>query len=144
MLYYLAISPSMKNLKKKISYVIKSFNYAYRGIAYAWATEQNFRIEIFIAIIVIIMMLVFPLRPIQQVLLGLLIMWILTLELINTVLERMADIVKPKAHPYIKITKDLMAGAVLISAAGAAVIGIIIFYPYWANFISYLINVYGR
>jgi diacylglycerol kinase len=133
----------MKRIKEKINYFADSFNYASRGIQYAWKTEQNFRTEIVIAILVIAMMLIFPLRPIQQVLLGLLIVWVLTLELINTVLERMADIMKPKAHPYVKVTKDLMAGAVLISAAGAAVIGVIIFYPYWANFIGYLLNVYG-
>lgn len=127
----------MKNIVKQISYLADSFNYASRGIQYAWKTEQNFRMEIAIALLVVTMMLFFPLRPIEQILLGLLITWVLTLELINTVLERMADIVKPKAHPYIKITKDLMAGAVLISAAGAAVIGIIIFYPYWANFLSF-------
>lgn len=128
----------MKKIKAQAKYFADSFNYASRGIQYAWKTEQNFRTEIVIAIIVIVMMLVFPLRPIEQVLLGLLIVWILTLELINTVLERMADIVKPNPHPYIKITKDLMAGAVLISAAGAAVIGIIIFYPYLADTINYL------
>lgn len=124
-------------IREKFEYFTKSFNYAARGIAYAWKTEQNFRTEIFIALVVVAMMLIFPLRPIEQVLLGLLIVWVLTLELLNTVLERMADIMKPKTHPYIKITKDLMAGAVLISAAGAAVIGVIIFYPYWINFISY-------
>lgn len=128
----------MKKIKEKLDYFAVSFRYAWRGIAYAWKTEQNFRSEIVIGLLVLIMMLVFPLRPIEQILLGLLIVWVLTLELINTVLERMADIVKPKVHPYIQITKDLMAGAVLISAAGAAVIGTIIFYPYWANFISYL------
>lgn len=129
----------MKKIKEQINYFRDSFNYASRGISYAWKTEQNFRTEVIIAILVIIMMLVFPLRPIQQVLLGLLIIWVLSLELINTVFERLADIIKPKAHPYIKITKDLMAGAVLISAAGAAVIGIIIFYPYWANAFGYLL-----
>jgi len=128
----------MKRIKEKINYFTKSFHYAARGITYAWKTEQNFRVEIFIALLVIFMMLFFPLRPIQQVLLGLLIIWVLTLELINTVLERMSDIVEPKVHPYVKITKDLMAGAVLISVAGAAVIGVIIFYPYWANYIGYL------
>lgn len=130
----------MKILKEKYNYFRESFRYAIRGIKYAWKTEQNFRSEIYIAIFVFIMMLVFPLRPIEQVLVGLLIIWVLTLELVNTVLERMADIVKPRVHPYIKITKDLMAGAVLISAAGAAVIGIIIFYPYWANFVKALLS----
>lgn len=129
----------MKKIKEKLDYFSDSIQYALRGISYAWKTEQNFRAEIIIALLVLIMMLVFPLRPIEQILVGLMIVWVLTLELINTVLERMADIVKPKVHPYIQITKDLMAGAVLISAAGAAVIGAIIFYPYWANFINYLL-----
>lgn len=129
----------MKKIKERIKYFRDSFRYASRGISYAWKTEQNFRAEVVIAILVIAMMLIFPLRPIQQVLLGLLIIWVLSLELTNTVMERMADIVRPKAHPYIKIIKDLMAGAVLISAAGAAVIGIIIFFPYWYNFINSLI-----
>jgi len=130
----------MKILKEKYNYLRESFRYAIRGIKYAWKTEQNFRSEIYIALFVLIMMLVFPLRPIEQVLAGLLIIWVLTLELVNTVLERMADIVKPRVHPYIEITKDLMAGAVLISAAGAAVIGVIIFYPYWANFVKALLS----
>ncbi|MFH1183309.1 MAG: diacylglycerol kinase [Candidatus Moraniibacteriota bacterium] len=129
----------MKKIKEKLDYFVESFRYAARGLSYAWKSEQNFRSEVFISLLVLVMMLVFPLRPIEQVLVGLLITWVLTLELINTVLERMADIVKPRVHPYIKITKDLMAGAVLISAAGAAVIGIIIFYPYWANLLSYLL-----
>lgn len=128
----------MKNIIEKLDYFAESYRLAWRGIAYAWKTEQNFRSEVVIAILVLIMMLVFPLRPIEQVLVGLLIIWILTLELINTVLERLADIVKPKVHPYIKATKDMMAGAVLISAAGSAVIGFIIFYPYWENFLRYL------
>jgi len=130
----------MKTLIQKFDYFVESFRYAVRGLVYAWKSEQNFRSEVYVAILVLIMMLVFPLRPIEQVLIGLLIVWVLTLELINTVLERMADIVKPKVHPYIKITKDLMAAAVLVSAAGAAVIGIIIFYPYWVNFSSVILN----
>ena len=130
----------MKNIKERIIYLVESFDYASKGIQYAWETEQNFRTEIIIALIVVIMMLIFPLRPIEQVLLGLMIIWVLTLEIINTVIERISDIVKPKAHPYIKITKDLMAGAVLISAAGAAVIGIIIFYPYWAVFFNSILK----
>lgn len=123
-----------------MNYFVVSFRYAWRGIVYAWKTEQNFRSEIYISVLVLFMMFLFPLRPIQQVLAGLLVIWVLTLELINTVLERLADIVKPQAHPHIQAIKDLMAAAVLISAAGAAVIGVIIFYPYWANFFSVIFN----
>ena len=123
----------MRKIQKKINYFLKSSKYAVRGIRYAWKTEENFRSEVVIAVIVIILSFVFPLRSIQQVLVGLLVIWVLTLELLNTVLERMMDIMKPKVHPYIKVSKDLMAGAVLVSAAGAFVIGLIIFYPYFRN-----------
>ncbi len=112
---------------------MKSFRYALRGISYAWKTEENFRSEVVISVIVLVMSFAFPLRPIQQVLVGLLVVWVLTLELVNTVLERMMDILNPKIHPFVKVTKDLMAGAVLVSAAGAFVIGLIIFYPYLKN-----------
>lgn len=123
----------MKKLEKKIKYFLKSLKYAVRGIRYAWKTEENFRSEVIIAVFVIILSFVFPLRTIQQVLVGLLVVWVLTLELLNTVLERMMDIMKPKIHPYIKVTKDLMAGAVLVSALGALIIGIIIFYPHFRD-----------
>lgn len=130
----------MKKIKEKVNYFTVSLRYAWRGIIYAWKTEQNFRSEIYIAVLVLFMMFLFPLRPIQQVLLGLLVIWVLTLELINTVLERLADIVKPRIHPHIEAIKNLMAAAVLVSAAGAAVIGVIIFYPYWANTFFVILN----
>lgn len=127
----------MKTLKEKLIYFVDSVRYAVRGLVYAWETEQNFRTEVVIAIIVLFFTFLFPLRPIEQLLVGLLIVWVLSLELINTVLERTMDVVNPKTHHYVKSVKDLMAGAVLISAAGALVIGTIIFYPYIQNFILY-------
>jgi diacylglycerol kinase len=128
----------MSVLKEKINYFAESFRYALRGIAYAWKTEQNFRSEVIIAMIVIFMLLIFPLRLIEQLLVGLLIVWVLALELINTVLERTMDVVKPQRSSNIKVIKDIMAGAVLVSTAGALVIGAIIFYPYVRNFLLFL------
>ena len=56
----------MKKIKEKIVYLAESFHYASRGIQYAWKTEQNFRTEIVIAVLVVIMMLAFPLRQIGR------------------------------------------------------------------------------
>ncbi len=126
-------------IKKNVQYLKSSLNFAIRGIKYAWKTEQNFRWEMFFGLIVFCCSIIFPLRPIEQLMVWLLIVWVLTLEIINTVLERMVDIIKPKRHPYVGSIKDLMAGAVLVSAAGAAVIGMIIFFPYFENlFLSLL------
>jgi len=118
-----------------LKYLISSFIYAARGIKYAWKTEGNFRIEVLIALLVILMALLFPIRLVDQVLLGLMIVWVLTLELINTSLERLMDVVKPKTHPYIQAAKDTIAGAVLLSVAAAVILGVIIFYPHVYNLI---------
>ena len=126
--------------KKNLRYLRSSLNFAIRGIKYAWKTEQNFRWELFFAVMVFLFSIALPLRPIEQLLVWLLIIWVLTLEIINTVLERMIDIIKPKKHPYVGAIKDLMAGAVLVSAAGAAIIGMIIFFPYFENLILSVLN----
>ena len=57
----------------------------------------------------------------------------LVMELINTVFERVVDILKPRVHPYARLIKDLMAATVLITSIVAVVVGIIIFYPYIIN-----------
>lgn len=130
----------MPGIKEKVNYFTESFRYALRGIVYVWKTEQNFRSEVIIAGIVFFMMFIFPLRLIEQLLVSLLIVWVLALELVNTVLERTIDAVRPQRSEKIKVVKDTMAGAVLISAAGALVIGMIIFYPYTRNFVYGLIS----
>jgi len=103
---------------------------ASRGIKYA-AKEQNFKIQIIIAIIVIFFAQYFNLREWEKLALVLIIVLILVLEILNTVFERVVDILEPRVHPYAKIIKDMMAAAVFISAIGAVIIGIIIFGPHF-------------
>jgi undecaprenol kinase len=64
------------------------------------------------------------------------IMWVLVLELVNTVVERVVDILKPRVHPYVRLIKDMMAAVVLISIVFASCIGIVIFYPYFRDLFS--------
>ena len=58
------------------------------------------------------------------------IFFVLVMELFNTILERVVDILKPRVHPYAQLIKDIMAATVLIASIGAIVVGITIFYPY--------------
>lgn len=113
--------------------LFKSFSYAGKGVKYAWKNEQNFRIHIFSAILAVILMLIFPLMTWERVLILLIIMSILVLELINTTFEKMADVLRPRIHSYVEIIKDLMAAAVLFASLGAAVIGLLIFIPYFVE-----------
>jgi len=119
----------MANLKK----LFRSFRYAFRGLKYALKNEQNFQLEILIGFFVVVLMFIFDIRDWQKVALFLVIFFVLVMELINTIFERVVDILKPKVHPYAQLIKDIMAAAVLIGAIGAAVVGTIIFYPYVKN-----------
>ena len=118
-----------------------SLKHAIDGICYAIVHEKNFRIEISVAFIVLVLMLTFNVESWEAIILILMIMWVLVLELTNTVIERVVDILKPRIHPYARLIKDLMAAVVLISSIVAVTVGIIIFYPYFRD-LAVLISFY--
>lgn len=115
---------------------VRSFSFAARGFRYVLRGERNFQIELFTAGVVIFGMLVFDLSVLERVALILCIAWVLTLELVNTAVERIMDVLQPRIHPYARIIKDVMAAAVLVSAAGALLVGLAIFLPRVAEFFS--------
>jgi undecaprenol kinase len=108
----------------------KSIKHAFRGLAYVFRYEKNFQNQVVIAILVVIGMFYFKLTRGERIILVLVIMEVLVMELLNTVVERVVDILKPRVHPYARLIKDLMASAVLVSALLAIVIGAIIFLPH--------------
>ncbi len=110
--------------------VLRSARHAVRGIGFALVRERNFQIECGIAIGVLAFAFWLPLLPAEWALLLLVIGWVLTLELINTIVERILDIVKPNVHPYVRVVKDMAAGAVLIASFVAILVGIFIFLPH--------------
>ncbi|NTV40876.1 MAG: diacylglycerol kinase [Candidatus Moranbacteria bacterium] len=125
-------------MKNAIRNFRKSLGHAIDGLAYALKNEKNFRIEILIAIFVVAFILLFKIKNWEAIVLILMIMWVLIAELINTVLERIVDILKPRIHPYARLIKDLMAGAVLISSLVAIIVGLIIFFPYLKGLLQLL------
>ena len=108
-----------------------SFRHAFRGLKYMLRNEQNFQIELLVGIFIVILMAIFSIRDWQKVALFLVIFSVLAMELINTIFERVVDILKPRVHPYAQLIKDIMAAAVLLASIGAVIIGLIIFYPYF-------------
>ena len=111
--------------------LFKSFHYASRGIVIAWKYEQSFRIQVAAALTIVALIFWFQLPLWQAIALLLLIILVLTLELINSILERFVDVFKPRIHPMVEEIKDLMAGAVLIASVGALIVGLLIFMPYF-------------
>ncbi|MDP3957306.1 MAG: diacylglycerol kinase [bacterium] len=115
----------------------KSFSHAFKGILFALRNEKNFQIDIVGGTLAVMLMLFFPLSGLERALIILSISLVLTLELINTGLERVTDILKPRIHPYARVIKDVMAGAVLLVSLAAIAIGVAIFVPYLAEFIRF-------
>ena len=115
----------------------KSFRDASRGIAYVFRHEQNFRLQLLFALVVSFLMFVFDLRTAEIIVILLLIFAVLILELLNSALEKFADILKPRLHYHIEVVKDIMAAMVLVASLGATAIGIIIF---WPHIVAVLLN----
>jgi undecaprenol kinase len=108
----------------------KSFRYAARGIARVAREEQNFRIQLSLAALTVALMFLLGLSPAEKALLLLAAGFVLVLELANSIVERMVDLLQPRVHHHVEEVKDTMAGAVLVASVGAALIGLIIFLPH--------------
>ncbi|MEK7665903.1 MAG: diacylglycerol kinase [Patescibacteria group bacterium] len=110
--------------------MLKHIHYATRGLFHVFQTEVSFRVQLGVAIVVLVMMNVYPLMNWERIILLLLIGSVLVLEVINSVLERLVDSFKPRVHPVVGEIKDMMAGAVLVSSVVSAIVGVLIFWPY--------------
>ncbi|RJQ35189.1 diacylglycerol kinase family protein [Candidatus Parcubacteria bacterium] len=107
--------------------IVKSFKYAWLGVKLVFKTEKSFRLEILIAFLVIAFAWYRGLEEISWVLLLLVIALVLALEIFNSAIERLVDMLAPKTHSFAKEIKDLLAGMVLLVCFFAAAIGFIIF-----------------
>lgn len=114
-------------MTKKLS---NSFKAAWNGLKDVLIKEKSFKIMLIIAFLVIAAMFYFPTSRIEKAALLIMIFSVLILELINSVIERFLDFLRPLPDEQIKTIKDLMAAIVLIVSAGAAVVGSVIFLQY--------------
>lgn len=92
--------------------------------------EQSFRLHLLAGLIVAILMIYFRVRLWQAIILLLVITIVLILELINTIFEKIVDMLEPRIHHYAEMVKDIMAATVLVASLSAIIIGILIFGPY--------------
>ncbi|ANU23518.1 diacylglycerol kinase family protein [Planococcus donghaensis] len=109
----------------------RSFWFAAQGIGTALKREQNIRFHLIAAIIVVIAGWLTVLSYAEWLVIILLIAGMIALEMVNSAIERVVDLVTAELHPLAKQAKDMAAGAVLVFAAASAIIGLIIFLPKW-------------
>ena len=118
-----------KRFKKSKPSLIKSFYYAFQGIKVNILTERNLAIHFLVMLLVIVCGFIFKISVTEWLICILLFGFVITLELMNTAIETAIDICMPEINPKAKLAKDTSAGAVLVVAIVAVVIGIIIFGP---------------
>ena len=109
---------------------IRSFKYAFVGIWTMLKSQQNAWIHAFATVAVVLAGFIYGISPAEWCWLVLAIIAVWMAEALNTAIEFLADVASPEFHPLVKKAKDVAAGAVLISAIGALIIGIIIIGPY--------------
>jgi diacylglycerol kinase (ATP) len=109
---------------------LRSFVYAGRGVRTMLASQHNAWIHAAATAIVIASGFVCDVTRDDWCVLVLAIVVVWMAEALNTAFESLCDVASPEFHPLVEKAKDVAAGAVLVSAIGAAVVGILVFAPY--------------
>ena len=120
---------------------VASFGHAFRGLGYVLRTQQNAWIHSMFAILVILVSFWLKLSTGHWAIIILTIAMVFTAEFINTAIEAVVDLAMPTHHPLAKVGKDVGAGAVLISALAAIIVGLLILGPpLWAKISSLFVH----
>ena len=117
--------------------IVSSFRCAFAGLWYVLTTQRNARIHLLITIGVVALGAWLELSLTQWALLVLTIGFVLAAEMLNTVAERLVDLISPGYHPLAGTVKDVTAGAVLLSAITSVIVGLLILGPpLWSKLFS--------
>lgn len=114
---------------KKRYPLLKSFSFACQGILEAVRTERNIKIHFALTAIVVFFGWYFSLNGMEWLFILAAIAGTITLELVNSAIERVVDLITDQIHPLAKQAKDIAAGAVFIYAIFSIIVGLIIFLP---------------
>lgn len=107
---------------------INSVNHAFEGIVHTFKSEGNMRIHFVLALLTILAAVLTYSTRFEMIALSITIAFVIFAEMINTAIEAVVDLVTDKYHEMAKIAKNVAAGAVLITALNALVVGYLVFY----------------
>lgn len=109
---------------------INSANNAIEGILQAAKSQRHLRYHLYAAFSILIISFILGVRREEFLLIAFLVVLVIVAEMLNSALEMVVDIVSPQINEKARIAKDMAAGAVLITALGAAIVGYVILMPY--------------
>jgi len=108
---------------------IEGANYAIEGILYAAKTQKHLRYHFYAAVLILLLSFILGISRLEFIVIAIVVILVLLAEMLNTAIEATVDLVSREYNPKAKIAKDIAAGAVLVTASGAVVIGFIILLP---------------
>ena len=127
-------------MERQIKSLLRSFRYAFRGIAYCIKNERNMRIHLTAAALVSYVALFYGLSRSEWIAVLFCFGFVIAAEALNTAFEAVVNLESPSYHIFAKAAKDVAAGAVLIAALTAAAVGVIVFWdgPRWYHLWLYV------
>lgn len=124
----------------RLKKIIDSFNNAIDGIIYTVRTQRNMKIHLSIILVVLLLCLFFDVSKVEFLILAITITMVIAAELLNTSIEAVVDMKTNHYHPLAKVSKNVAAGAVLLTAINAVVVGYIIFWDKLSNISLIVLN----
>ncbi len=110
--------------------LLSSIRYAVKGFVYVLKSERNARIHLVVAVLALGLGFYLNVSSAELAAIFFAIIIVFLAEVTNTALEKTLDLIEPEHNGKVAIIKDMAAGAVLVAALGAAIIGTVIFWPY--------------
>jgi diacylglycerol kinase (ATP) len=109
---------------------VRSFGHALRGLGFMLKRQHNAWIHLGVTVAVIAAGFVLQIaaHDWRWIVLAIALVWVA--EIVNTAFEHLCNVVQPDFHASVKLAKDVAAGAVLVAAVAAAIIGVMVFWPY--------------
>ncbi len=124
------ILSSIPNKPKSKNKLHTSFHYAVKGIVYAFYWERNMKIHGICTAAIVVVGLFLHISRMDWIALFLTIGLVIAIEMMNTATEALVDLVTEEYRHFAAVAKNVAAGAVLVTATLAIIIGLLIFLPY--------------
>lgn len=116
---------------------LESLHFALEGIFFAIRDNKNLRIHFVAAVLIFLIAIFLKVTPTDFSLLVVMVVLVISSEMVNTSLEEMTDLITTEHRQSAKVAKDVAAGMVLVTSCGAAIVGVIVLYPYIFKFLGY-------
>ena len=101
-----------------------------RGVIWMLKSERNFQIEVFALLINLFLIVFLKLNTVDAAIILIVSFAVLSLEILNTAIEKVCDIIQPEFDLRIKVIKDISAAAVVLMALASVVVGVLVYWKY--------------